>query len=105
MCNGEIFPNKTKGLEIPNKTIHFYRYLPKQETTKWQDKNYFKTKTVESENVESCNKFQILEKMERKNSLQVHKHKGHKNKRSNSPDLRPNNEPQNNPVELPRNQS
>ena len=43
--------------------------------------------------------------METENSPQVHKHKGHKNKRSNSPDVRPNNEPQNNPVELPRNQS
>ena len=43
--------------------------------------------------------------MEIENSPQVHKHKGHKNKRSNSPDLRPNNEPQNNSVELPQNQS
>ena len=43
--------------------------------------------------------------MEIENSLQVHKHQGHKNKRSNSPDLRPNNEPQNNSVELPWNQS
>ena len=43
--------------------------------------------------------------MEIANSPLVHKQKGHKNKRSNSPDLRPNNEPHNNPVELPRNQS
>ena len=63
-----------------------------------------KQKTVESENVDSSNEFKILEKMEIENSPQVHKHKGHKNKRSNSPNLRPNNEPQNNSVELPRNQ-
>ena len=41
--------------------------------------------------------------MERENSPQVHQHKGHKNKRSNSPDLRPKNEPQNNSMELPWN--
>ena len=40
-----------------------------------------KQKTVEGENVDSSNKFKILEKMEIENSLQVHKHKGHKNKR------------------------
>ena len=64
-----------------------------------------KQKTVESENVDSSNKFKILEKMVIENSPQVHKLKGHKNKRSNSPDLRPNNEPQNDSVEQPRNQS
>ena len=64
-----------------------------------------KQKTVESENVDASNKFNILEKMEIENRSQVHKHKGHKNKRSNSPDLRPNNETQNNTVELPWNQS
>ena len=64
-----------------------------------------KQKTVESENVDSSNKFKILEKMGIENSPQVHKHKDHKNKRSNSPDLRPNNEPQNNSVQLPWNQN
>ena len=59
----------------------------------------------QNENVDTSNKFKILEKMEIENSSQLHKHKGHKNKRSNCPDLRPNNEPQNNPVEPPRNQS
>ena len=59
----------------------------------------------QNENVDASNKCKILEKMEIENSPKVHKHKGHKNKRSNSPDLRPYNEPQNNPVELPRNQS
>ena len=45
MCHGEIsFQNKTKRLKIPNKTTHLYKYLPKQETTKRQDKNYPKTK-------------------------------------------------------------
>ena len=58
-----------------------------------------------NENVDASNKLKILEKMETENSPQVHKHKGHKNKRSNTPDLRSNNEPQNNPVELPQNQS
>ena len=80
MCNREIyFQNKTKRLDIPYKTTHSYRYLPKQETTKRQDKNYSKTKkNVESENVDSSNKFKILEKIEIENSPQVHKHKGHK---------------------------
>ena len=78
---------------------------PNKKLQKEKTKITPKQKTVESENVDSSNKFKILGKMEIDHSPKVHKHKGHKNKRSNSPDLRPNNEPQNNLVELPRNQS
>ena len=72
---------------------------PNKKLQKDKTKITSKQKTVESENIESSNKFKILEKMEIENSPQVHKHKRHKNKRSNSP------EPQNDSVELPRNQS
>ena len=101
-CVTEKSPSKTRPkdrrspIRPPNST----------DTTPNKKLQKDKTKITpkQNENVDASNKFKILENMEIENSPQVHKHKRHKNKRSNSLDLRPNNEPQNNPVELPRNQ-
>ena len=104
-------PTKSVEEKSPSKTRPKDRspIRPPNSTDTSPNKKLQKDKTKitlkQNENVDASNKFKILEKMETENSPQVHKHKGHKNKRSNSPDLRPNNEPQNNPVELPQNQS
>ena len=47
------------------------------------------------------NKFKIFEKMDTENSPQLIKPKTQKNKPTNSPELRTNNEPPNNSLELP----
>ena len=106
-CVIEKSPSKTrpKDSRSPIRPPISTDTSPNKKLQKDKTKITPKQKTVESENVDASNKFKILEKMEIENSPQVHKHKGHKNKRSNSPDLRPDNEPQNNPGELPRNQS
>ena len=106
-CVTEKYPSKTKPKDrrSPIRPPTSTDTSPNKKLQKDKTKITPKQKTVESENVDSSNKFKILEKMEIENSPQVHKHKGYKNKRSNSPDLRPNNEPQNNSMELPRNQS
>ena len=105
LCSGEIsFQNKTKrpkDMRSPIRPPTSTDTSPNKKLQKDKTKNPPKQKTVKSENVDSSNKFKILEKTEIENSPQVHKHKNHKNKRSNSPDLRPNNEPQNNSGELP----
>ena len=59
------------------------------------NKNYTKT-----ENTKTINKFRILEKMETDSSPRLTKPKTQKNKPTNSPEQRTNNEPPNNLVEL-----
>ena len=106
-CVTEKSPSKTrpKDRRSPIRPPTSIDTSPNKKLQKDKTKITPKQKTVDRENVDSSNKFKILEKMEIENSPQVHKHKRHKNKRSNSPDLRPNNKPQNTSVELLRNQS
>ena len=62
-----------------------------------------KQKIQNSETIEIMNKFRILEKMEPESSQpKLTKPKTQKNKPTNSPEQRTNNEPPNNSVELPR---
>ena len=58
-----------------------------------------------SENLETTNKFRLFEKMETANSAELPKQKSRKNKLLNNSDSELNHEPQNNSVELPRDQS
>ena len=105
-CVTENSPSKTRPKDrSPIRPPTSTDTSPNKKLQKDKTKITPKQKTVESENVDLSNKFKILEKMEIENSPKLHKRKGHKNKQSNHPDLRPNNEPQNNSVELPWNQS
>ena len=78
---------------------------PNKKVLKNKQKRTSKQKIHETENIESVNKFRHLEKMEIEKSRQLTKRKDQKNKEANSLDLRLNNDPQNNSVELLRNQS
>ena len=106
-CATEKFPSKTrtKDRRSPIRPPTSTDISPNKKVLKDKQKTTSKQKIHETENVESSNKFRLLEKMEIENTPQLTKHKGHENKRGNSPELRLNNEPQNNSVELPRDQS
>ena len=104
-CATKKSHSKTKDRRSPIRPPNLADISPNKKTLKDKQKSTSKQKIHETENIESSKKSRLLEKMDIENNPQLTKHKGHQNKRAKSPDLRLNNEPQNNSVELPRDQS
>ena len=99
------FKTRSKDRRSPIRPSTSTATSPNNKVLKDKQKTTSKQKIDKTENVKSSNKLRLLEKKKIENSSQLTKHKGHKNKRANSLDLRLNNEPQHNSVELPQDQS
>ena len=84
-----------KRLKIPNLTTDFYRHLSKQK------KKHLKT----NKNLETTNKFSLIEKVKTEISSQLLKDKIQINELVNNLDPKLNLEPENNSVELLQDQS